>query len=80
MSLILKFFGGIWAKIALAGAALALIAGYLWNMKRKAREEGRREVIDDMNEEGRKAEDAMRDADKPKDVNDVEDDLRSGRF
>ena len=80
MNLILKFFAGIWGKIAIAGAVLLAIAGWFWNVKRKAREQGRREVVDDLNKQGEEVREKMKAADKPKDIPDVEDDLRSGRF
>jgi len=42
MTWLIAKFAGAWGWVVLVGGGIALVAGYLWNMRRKARAEGKR--------------------------------------
>lgn len=63
------------AALGALGAVMAAKAVY----DRNRRREGAREVIDQINEQGRKRQEDMRNAPKPQTDQDVDDILRGGR-
>ena len=64
ISLLGSLFGGIWAKLAAAAAMVAAALLWLWNVRRKARKEGRDQLVaeqrEQMDENRKKADDARR--------------------
>jgi len=70
---------GGWKIVGVLGFVLSVF-GYLKLRDKAAEKRGARKATDEMDRQGREAEDAMRTTEKPRDADDVDRDLRSGNF